>query len=176
MDEYRVVFPMLIDVILHSDSKRFFLTTSSASVRIWRGKWASLSDLMQMNGKLWSMILRGDVSSVSSSTLSVKPHVWGGQAMVLMAYVQDERRPQTEVITERGQERPADWPKQLPPAKLGESLIVTPKSEWEWRKLATVNDLMPTDDATTRVLTHIHLLLRLILRLLRSQVCCCQIW
>ncbi|KAG1902240.1 uncharacterized protein F5891DRAFT_1025513 [Suillus fuscotomentosus] len=61
----------------------------------------------------------------------------------------DERRPQTEVITERGQERPADWPKQLPPAKLGESVIVTPKSEWEWRKLATVNDLMPTDDATT---------------------------
>lgn len=61
----------------------------------------------------------------------------------------DERRPQTEVITERGQERPADWPKRLPPAKLGESVIVTPKSKWEWRKLATVQDLMPTDDATT---------------------------
>lgn len=61
----------------------------------------------------------------------------------------DERRPQTEVIQERGQERPADWPKQLPPAKLSESTIVTPKSEWEWRKLATVPDLMPTNDATT---------------------------
>lgn len=61
----------------------------------------------------------------------------------------DERRPQTEVITERGQERPADWPKRLSPAKLGESVIVTPKSKWEWRKLATVQDLMPTDDATT---------------------------
>ncbi|KAG1776329.1 hypothetical protein EV702DRAFT_1179952 [Suillus placidus] len=61
----------------------------------------------------------------------------------------DEHRPQTEVITERGQERPADWPKRLPPTKLGESAFVTPKSEWEWRKLATVHDLMPTDDATT---------------------------
>lgn len=61
----------------------------------------------------------------------------------------DERRPQTEIIKERGQERPADWPKQLPTAKFGESVIVTPKSEWEWRKMATVNDLVPTDDATT---------------------------
>ncbi|KAG2156771.1 uncharacterized protein EDB93DRAFT_1238676 [Suillus bovinus] len=61
----------------------------------------------------------------------------------------DERRPQTEVIRERGQERPADWPTKLPPAKLGESAIATPKSEWEWRKLATVHDLMPTDGATT---------------------------
>ncbi|KAG1862042.1 hypothetical protein DFJ58DRAFT_715324 [Suillus subalutaceus] len=61
----------------------------------------------------------------------------------------DEHRPQTEVIIERGQERPADWPKQFPPAKLGESVIVTPKSEWEWRKLATIHDLIPTDDATT---------------------------
>ncbi|KAG1736104.1 uncharacterized protein EDB91DRAFT_1142842 [Suillus paluster] len=58
----------------------------------------------------------------------------------------DERRPQTEIIKERGQERPANWPKQLPPAK---PVIVTPKSEWGWRKLATVHDLMPTDDATT---------------------------
>jgi nitrite reductase (NAD(P)H) len=61
----------------------------------------------------------------------------------------DERRPQMEVIAERGQERPADWPKRLPPVKFGESDIVTAKSEWEWRKLATVYDLMPTDDAIT---------------------------
>lgn len=61
----------------------------------------------------------------------------------------DEHRSQTEIITERGQERPADWPKQLPPAKLCESNIGTPKSQWEWRKLATIHDLMPTDDATT---------------------------
>jgi len=74
--------------------------------------------------------------------------------MVLMAHVQDERRPQMEVIAERGQERPADWPKRLPPVKFGESDIVTAKSEWEWRKLATVYDLMPTDDAITWVLTH----------------------
>ncbi|KAG2363511.1 hypothetical protein BDR07DRAFT_1483621 [Suillus spraguei] len=63
----------------------------------------------------------------------------------------DERRSQTEVITERGQERPADWPKRVPPTKFGESVIVAPKSEWEWRKLATVHDLTPTDDATTSV-------------------------
>lgn len=63
----------------------------------------------------------------------------------------DERRSQTEVITERGQERPADWPKRVPPAKFGESVIVAPKSEWKWRKLATVHDLTPTDDATTSV-------------------------
>ncbi|KAJ8585502.1 nitrite reductase [Rhizopogon salebrosus TDB-379] len=61
----------------------------------------------------------------------------------------DERRPQTEVIKERGQERPADWPKESLPAKLHESAIVTPKSEWEWRNLATVHDLTPNTDATT---------------------------
>jgi hypothetical protein len=140
---------MLIDIISRSDSKKSSLMTSSASVRIWRGKWASLSELMQMSGKLWSMILQGDVSFVSSSTLLVEPHVWRAHAMVLMAHVQDEHRSQTEIITERGQERPADWPKQLPPAKLCESNIGTPKSQWEWQKLATIQDLMPTDDATT---------------------------
>jgi nitrite reductase (NAD(P)H) len=68
-----------------------------------------------------------------------------------MVLSQDERRPQTEVIKERGQERPADWPKESLPAKLHESAIVTPKSEWEWRNLATVHDLTPNTDATTWV-------------------------
>ncbi|KAH7909470.1 hypothetical protein BJ138DRAFT_1066987 [Hygrophoropsis aurantiaca] len=61
----------------------------------------------------------------------------------------DERRPQIEVIKERGQQRPADWPKQFPPAKLHPSAIGTPKSEWKWHKLATVHDLTPSDVATT---------------------------
>jgi len=61
----------------------------------------------------------------------------------------DERRPQTEVIKERGQERPADWPKESLPIKLHESDIVTHKSEWKWRNLATVHDLTPNTDATT---------------------------
>ncbi|KAG1716819.1 hypothetical protein ID866_341 [Astraeus odoratus] len=57
----------------------------------------------------------------------------------------DERRPQIEPIQERGQQRPADWPKQFPPAKFHASAITTPKSEWKWRKLAAVQDLEISD-------------------------------
>jgi len=84
-------------------------------------------------------------------------HVCAAHERVLMVHIQDEHRLQTEVIKERGQERPANWPKQSPPTKLHESVIVTPKSEWEWRKLATVYDLMPTNDATTWVPVHLRL-------------------
>ncbi|KAI6043894.1 hypothetical protein EDC04DRAFT_2599764 [Pisolithus marmoratus] len=62
---------------------------------------------------------------------------------------QDERQQQAEVIKEREQQRPADWPKQLPPAKFHASAIETPKSEWKWRKLATVQDLEPSDTTSS---------------------------
>ncbi|EGN92390.1 hypothetical protein SERLA73DRAFT_172962 [Serpula lacrymans var. lacrymans S7.3] len=63
----------------------------------------------------------------------------------------DERRPLVEEITERGQPRPADWPKQFPPAKIHSSAIRVPKAEWRWRRLASVNDLMPSNAGTTSV-------------------------
>jgi nitrite reductase (NAD(P)H) len=62
--------------------------------------------------------------------------------------MQEERLSPMEVIHERGQQRPADWPKQLPPAKLRASQIATPKSEWQWRKLAAVQDLTPSNVTT----------------------------
>ncbi|KAF8843892.1 nitrite reductase [Paxillus ammoniavirescens] len=61
----------------------------------------------------------------------------------------EERLSPMEVIHERGQQRPADWPKQLPPAKLRASQIATPKSEWQWRKLAAVQDLAPSNVTTS---------------------------
>ncbi|KAH7886820.1 hypothetical protein F5I97DRAFT_1058573 [Phlebopus sp. FC_14] len=57
----------------------------------------------------------------------------------------DERQPNTELIQERGQQRPADWPKQFPSTKLDPSSFVTPKSEWQWRVLADVKDLNVSD-------------------------------
>ncbi|KAG2031435.1 hypothetical protein BDR03DRAFT_986432 [Suillus americanus] len=54
----------------------------------------------------------------------------------------NERRPQTEVITERGQERPADWPKRLSPAKLGESVIVLSGSGESWPPSMILYQLM----------------------------------
>ena len=62
---------------------------------------------------------------------------------------QNERRDQIEKITERGQPRPADWPKNFPSIKFKSSDIEVPKSEWKWRKMAVVSDLRPTDAGTT---------------------------
>ncbi|KAF9239853.1 hypothetical protein BU15DRAFT_87858 [Melanogaster broomeanus] len=61
----------------------------------------------------------------------------------------EERSSPMEIIQERGQQRPADWPKQFPPAKLRASQIATPKSEWQWRKLATVQDLTLSNVTTS---------------------------
>ncbi|KAH0839338.1 hypothetical protein J3R83DRAFT_20 [Lanmaoa asiatica] len=60
-----------------------------------------------------------------------------------------ERLSSMEIIQERGQQRPADWPKQFPPSKLQASQIATPKSEWQWRKVATVQDLAPSNVTTS---------------------------
>lgn len=62
-----------------------------------------------------------------------------------------ERRPQAEIITERGQQRPADWAKDFPAVKLTVDQLKTPQSDWQWTKLATKDDLMPTENGTTSV-------------------------
>jgi nitrite reductase (NAD(P)H) len=63
----------------------------------------------------------------------------------------EERRPQTELITERGQQRPADWAKAYPGVKLTPDQIITPKSEWQWIKVTSKDDMMPTEAGTTSV-------------------------
>ena len=63
----------------------------------------------------------------------------------------EERRPQTELITERGQQRPADWAKTYPGVKLTPDQIITPKSEWQWIKVTSKDDMMPTEAGTTSV-------------------------
>lgn len=63
----------------------------------------------------------------------------------------DERRPQGEIITERGQQRPADWPKVYPNVKLTQDQFITRKAEWKWSKVATKDDLMPTDSGATSI-------------------------
>ncbi|PSR79445.1 hypothetical protein PHLCEN_2v7032, partial [Hermanssonia centrifuga] len=63
----------------------------------------------------------------------------------------DERAQHVEQIVERGQLRPANWPKTNFPAVLfcSDSDIETPKDQWRWRKVAKVHDLTPTDAGTT---------------------------
>ncbi|KAI6106917.1 hypothetical protein EDD16DRAFT_1489574 [Pisolithus croceorrhizus] len=63
----------------------------------------------------------------------------------------DERQQQAEVIREREQQRPADWPKQSSLAKFHPSAIGVPKSEWKWRKLATIQDLESSDTTSSSV-------------------------
>ncbi|KAJ7039841.1 NADPH nitrite reductase [Mycena alexandri] len=63
----------------------------------------------------------------------------------------DERRSTSEMITERGQQRPADWAKAYSPVKLTQDRLVTPKSDWQWSTLVLKADMMPTDVGTTSV-------------------------
>lgn len=63
----------------------------------------------------------------------------------------EERRPQSEMITERGQQRPADWARAYPPAKLTQDQLVTSRPEWEWLTMVSKADMMPTDIGTTSV-------------------------
>ncbi|KAJ7128043.1 nitrite reductase [Mycena filopes] len=63
----------------------------------------------------------------------------------------DERRPNSEMITQRGQQRPADWAKAYPPVRLTQDQLVTPKSDWQWLTLVLKTDMMPTDVGTTSV-------------------------
>ncbi|GAA5833254.1 hypothetical protein JCM9279_001468 [Rhodotorula babjevae] len=61
----------------------------------------------------------------------------------------DERRIGSELIVERGQQRPADWPKNFPGQRFVDSDIRTPRSQWQYVALATVDDLSPNEDNTT---------------------------
>ena len=60
-----------------------------------------------------------------------------------------ERVNGSELIEERGQRRPADWPKAFPPVSLTPDAISTPKSQWNWVKVAGKADLLPNDSGTT---------------------------
>ncbi|EAU81298.2 nitrite reductase [Coprinopsis cinerea okayama7 len=60
-----------------------------------------------------------------------------------------ETRPQSEMITERGQPRPADWAKSYPPVKLSTGQLATPKEEWKWVTLAQKADLLVNDEGTS---------------------------
>ncbi|GAA5857736.1 hypothetical protein JCM1840_000889 [Sporobolomyces johnsonii] len=61
----------------------------------------------------------------------------------------DERRLTSDIITERGQQRPADWPKNFPAQHFKDEDIRTPRSQWKYVKLAEVDDLSPTEENTT---------------------------
>ncbi|BGP40530.1 hypothetical protein JCM10449v2_004492 [Rhodotorula kratochvilovae] len=61
----------------------------------------------------------------------------------------DERRLGSDLIDERGQQRPADWPKNFPGQRFVDEDIRTPRSQWRYVPLATVADLSPTEDNTT---------------------------
>lgn len=60
--------------------------------------------------------------------------------------------PNSEIIKERGQNRPADWPKNFPPKRFNYDEIASPKDQWKWVKMAKVDDLAPNQEATTLVI------------------------
>ncbi|GAA5984125.1 hypothetical protein JCM10908_006060 [Rhodotorula pacifica] len=60
-----------------------------------------------------------------------------------------ERRLNSELISERGQQRPADWPKEFPGRRFRDEDLPTPRSQWQYVKLASVDDLTPTQENTT---------------------------
>lgn len=61
----------------------------------------------------------------------------------------EERLPTSEIITERGQPRPADWAKSYPPVKLSSDQCKTPKAEWKWINVAKKVDLVVNDEGTS---------------------------
>lgn len=63
----------------------------------------------------------------------------------------EEQRPQAELIDQRGQMRPADWPKATPSTKFSPDQLITPKSEWRWTKVASKRDMMSSENGTTSV-------------------------
>ncbi|KAI3622179.1 nitrite reductase [Moniliophthora roreri] len=63
----------------------------------------------------------------------------------------DERRDQIEIIDQRGQQRPADWPKAIPPVALRTDDISSPKSSWTWKKMASCTDFSTTEAGVSSV-------------------------
>jgi len=62
-----------------------------------------------------------------------------------------ERRPQAEIIEERGQQRPANWPNTSAPLKLTADQLKTPKSQWAWVTVVKKDDMVLSENATTNV-------------------------
>ncbi|KAF8804920.1 nitrite reductase [Phlegmacium glaucopus] len=62
-----------------------------------------------------------------------------------------ERRPQAEIIEERGQRRPADWPHASAPLKHTAEQLKTPKSQWTWVTVAKKDDMVLSENGTTSV-------------------------
>ena len=62
-----------------------------------------------------------------------------------------EQRPQAEIITERGQHRPANWPKSYPPIQLTPDQFNTGKEHWSWVTVAKKSDMLAIDTGVTSV-------------------------
>jgi nitrite reductase (NAD(P)H) len=62
-----------------------------------------------------------------------------------------EQRPQAEIITERGQHRPADWPKSYPPLQFTLDQFKTGKENWTWITVAKKSDMVSTNTGATSV-------------------------
>jgi nitrite reductase (NAD(P)H) len=60
-----------------------------------------------------------------------------------------ERRPQTEIVEERGQQRPANWPYASTPLKLNAEQLKTPKDQWTWITVAKKDDMVFSENGTT---------------------------
>lgn len=61
----------------------------------------------------------------------------------------DENVRTIDQIEERGQKRPADWPKNFPPQRFSVKDIMADKDSWSWVKLAHTSDFAVTEDNTT---------------------------
>jgi nitrite reductase (NAD(P)H) len=62
-----------------------------------------------------------------------------------------ERQPQSELIEERGQKRPADWPRLSAPLKFSLDQLITPKSQWTWVTVASKGDMILSEEGTTSI-------------------------
>lgn len=61
----------------------------------------------------------------------------------------DEQRPSMELIEERDQSRPIDWPAEAPPLKLQKSDIQN--GVWQWRTVANLKDLNPSSEGSSSI-------------------------
>jgi nitrite reductase (NAD(P)H) len=59
-----------------------------------------------------------------------------------------ERRPQIEIIEERGQQRPVNWP-HTSALKLTADQLKTPKNQWTWVTVAKKDDITLSENGTT---------------------------
>ncbi|KAG6907837.1 hypothetical protein DXG01_007219 [Tephrocybe rancida] len=61
----------------------------------------------------------------------------------------DEQKPGMEIIEQRGQQRPADWPEEATPLKFQRSDVKG--GTWEWRSLAKLADLGTSSEGSSSV-------------------------